>query len=172
MVMDINLGLLIGRIVVGLAMSAHGAQKLFGWFGGYGIAGTAQFFDSVGFRPGRVMAVVAGVSEVTSGLLVALGLFGPLGPALMLSVMITASSLHWKNGFFSAGNGIEVPVLYGSAALALAFAGYGGLSLDAVFGAASFWTLDLIVAAIAVGVLGGIGNLVMRSLATHRVVNA
>ena len=55
--MDINLGLLIGRIVVGLTMSAHGAQKLFGWFGGYGIAGTAQFFDSVGFRPGRVMAV-------------------------------------------------------------------------------------------------------------------
>src|SRR5688572_23586242 len=170
--MDVNLGLLIGRIVVGLTMSAHGAQKLFGWFGGYGIAGTAQFFDSVGFRPGRVMAVVAGLSELASGLLVALGLFGPIGPALMLAVMITASSMHWKNGFLVSSNGIEVPLLYGGAALALAVSGYGALSLDAVFGAQRFWTADLIAAAVAVGVLGGIGNLVMRSLATHRVVNA
>ena len=79
--MDFNVGLLVARVVFGLTMSAHGAQKLFGWFGGHGLAGTGQFFDSVGFRPGRVMAAVAGLSEVTSGLLIALGLLGPVGPA-------------------------------------------------------------------------------------------
>jgi len=92
MEMDFNVGLLVARVVFGLTMSAHGAQKLFGWFGGHGLAGTGQFFDSVGFRPGRVMAAVAGLSEVTSGLLIALGLLGPVGPAVMLAVMIVASS--------------------------------------------------------------------------------
>src|SRR5262245_24174464 len=121
MVMDVNLGLLFARVVFGLSMSAHGAQKLFGWFGGYGLAGTAQFFDSVGFRPGRLMAVVAGLSEVASGLLLALGLLGPIGPALMLAVMITASSMHWKNGFFWTSQGVEAAVLYSAAAIALAF---------------------------------------------------
>jgi putative oxidoreductase len=170
--MEINLGLLIARVVFGLTMSAHGAQKLFGWFGGYGIAGTGQFFDSVGFRPGRVMATVAGLSEVTSGLLIALGLLGPIGPALMLAVMIVASSLHWKNGWFAATNGIELPLLYGASAIALAFAGYGAYSLDAVFGLTDLWTPGLALAALAIGVFGGIANLVVRSASTHAPVSA
>jgi putative oxidoreductase len=170
--MDISLGLLIARVVFGLTMSAHGAQKLFGWFGGYGIAGTGQFFDSVGFRPGRVMATVAGLSEVTSGLLVALGLLGPIGPAVMLAVMIVASSLHWKNGWFAATNGIELPLLYGASAIALAFAGYGAYSLDAVFGLTDLWTPGLALAALAIGVFGGIANLVVRSASTHAPVSA
>ena len=74
-------GLLIARLVFGSVMAAHGAQKLFGWFGGHGIAGTGNFFDSLGFRPGRLLAVAAGLGEVSSGLLVASGLFGPVGPA-------------------------------------------------------------------------------------------
>ena len=105
-------GLLIARLVFGTVMAAHGAQKLFGWFGGYGIAGTGGFFESLGFRPGRLMAVAAGLGEVASGLLVAAGLFGPVGPAVMLSVMIVASSLHWNNGLFATANGIELPLLY------------------------------------------------------------
>ena len=170
--MDFNVGVLVARVVFGLTMSAHGAQKLFGWFGGYGIAGTGQFFESVGFRPGRVMATVAGLSEVTSGLLIALGLLGPVGPAVMLAVMIVASSLHWKNGWFAATNGIELPLLYGASAVALAFVGYGAYSLDAAFGLTDLWTPGLAWAALAVGVFGGIGNLVVRSASTHATVRA
>ena len=71
-----DFGLLVARLVFGITMSAHGAQKLFGWFGGYGISGTGQFFESIGFRPGRVLAIAAGLGEVAGGLLVALGLLG------------------------------------------------------------------------------------------------
>ena len=81
-------GLLIARLVFGLLMAAHGAQKLFGWFGGYGLNGTGGFMEKLGFRPGRLFAAAAGFSEFAGGLLVALGLFGPVGPALFLSVMI------------------------------------------------------------------------------------
>src|SRR5688500_16193808 len=101
-------GLLIARLVFGLVLAAHGSQKLFGWFGGYGIAGTAGFFESLGFRPGRLMAVAAGLGELGGGLLVAAGLLGPVGPAAMLAVMIVASSLHWNNGLFATANGIEL----------------------------------------------------------------
>ena len=167
-----DFGLLVARSVFGIAMSAHGAQKLFGWFGGYGISGTGQFFESIGFRPGRVLAVAAGFGEVAGGLLVALGLLGPVGPALMLSVMIVASNLHWKNGLFAAANGIELPLLYSAAAVALAFTGYGTYSLDAFFGLARVWTPDLIWTVVALGVLGGVGNLVVRSVSTHAAVGA
>ena len=167
-----DFGLLVARSVFGIAMSAHGAQKLFGWFGGYGISGTGQFFESIGFRPGRVLAVAAGFGEVAGGLLVALGLLGPVGPALMLSVMIVASNLHWKNGLFAAANGIELPLLYSAAAVALAFTGYGTYSLDALFRLARVWTPELISTVVALGVLGGVGNLVARSVSTHATVGA
>ena len=167
-----DLGLFVARLVFGITMSAHGAQKLFGWFGGYGVSGTGQFFESIGFRPGRVLAVAAGLGEVAGGLLVALGLLGPVGPALMLSVMIVASSLHWKNGLFATANGIELPLLYSAAAVALAFTGYGTYSLDGLFGLARVWTPDLIGAVVALGVFGGVGNLVMRSVSTHASVGA
>jgi putative oxidoreductase len=167
-----DFGLLVARLVFGITMSAHGAQKLFGWFGGYGISGTGQFFESIGFRPGRVLAVAAGLGEVAGGLLVAFGLLGPVGPALMLSVMIVASSLHWKNGLFATANGIELPLLYSAAAVALAFTGYGAYSLDALFGLARVWTPDLIGIVVALGVFGGVGNLVVRSVSTHAAVGA
>ena len=167
-----DFGLLVARLVFGITMSAHGAQKLFGWFGGYGISGTGQFFESIGFRPGRVLAVAAGLGELAGGLLVAFGLLGPVGPALMLSVMIVASSLQWKNGLFATANGIELPLLYSAAAVALAFTGYGTYSLDALFGLARVWTPDLIGTVVALGVFGGVGNLVVRSVSTHAAVGA
>ena len=167
-----DFGLLVARLVFGITMSAHGAQKLFGWFGGYGLSGTGQFFESIGFRPGRVLAAAAGLGELAGGLLVALGLFGPVGPALMLSVMIVASSLHWKNGLFATANGIELPLLYSAAAVALAFTGYGAYSLDALLGLAAVWTPDLIWTVVALGVFGGVGNLVVRSVSTHAAVGA
>src|SRR5438132_76626 len=109
-----NEGLLIVRLVFGLMMAAHGAQKLFGWFGGYGIAGTGGFLETVGFRPGKLMAAAAGGGEFASGLLVALGWLGPIGPALMVSVMTVASSLHLHKGLLSTTNGIELPLVYGA----------------------------------------------------------
>jgi putative oxidoreductase len=155
-------GLLIARVVFGIVMAAHGTQKLFGWFGGHGIAGTGAFFDALGFRPGRTMALAAGLSEITSGLLVASGFLGPVGPALMVSVMIVASSVHWGHGLFAATNGIEVPLLYSAGAVALALTGYGVYSLDAALGIADYWTLGPTATVLAVGVLGGLANLVLR----------
>jgi putative oxidoreductase len=165
-------GLLIARLVFGTVMAAHGTQKLFGWFGGYGIAGTGGFFESVGFRPGRVLALAAGLGETGGGLLVALGLFGPIGPAVMLSVMIVASSLHWNNGLFAMSNGIELPLLYGAGAVTLALTGYGEYSLDALFGIVGLWTPGLVWAALALGVFGGVANLARRRVPAQTTVAA
>jgi putative oxidoreductase len=156
-------GLLVARLVFGLVMAAHGTQKLFGWFGGYGIAGTGGFFDQLGFRPGRVFATLASVSEVGGGLLVAFGFLGPVGPALVLSVMIVAGiAVHWRNGLFAMGNGIELTLLYAAAAVTLALTGPGLFSLDALFGLESLWSPALAAAALAVGIVGGVGNLAAR----------
>jgi putative oxidoreductase len=157
-------GLLIARVVFGLLMAAHGAQKLFGWFGGYGLAGTAGFFEQLGFRPGKLFAGAAAGTELVAGLLVALGLLGPLGPALIVSVMIVAAAtVHWQHGLFAQNNGIEVPLLYGVAALTLALTGYGAFSLDAAL--ALTWSEPVIWTVLAVGVVGGFANLAIRKTA-------
>src|SRR4249919_3319552 len=126
-----GIGLLLARVVLGLLMAAHGTQKLFGWFGGYGLKNTGEFFVQLGFRPGRLFATAASIGEVSSGLLTALGFLGPVGPAIMISVMIVAAlSVHWPNGIFAASNGIEVPLLYATGALGLALVGPGPYSVD------------------------------------------
>ena len=159
----ISAGLLVARLAVGLLMAAHGSQKLFGWFGGHGIAGTAGFFETIGFRPGRLFAIVASATEIVSGILVALGLLGPIGPALMLSVMIVAAvSVHWKNGLFAANGGIEVVLFYGAAAVALALTGFGSYSLDSLFGLQSLYTPAFALIVLAIGFLGGVANLLAR----------
>ena len=165
--MELNVGLLVVRLVIGLAMAAHGAQKLFGWFGGIGLAGTGQFFDAIGFRPGRVMAVLAGLSEFVGGLVVAFGLLGPVGPALMVAVMLTAAgSVHWSNGFFAMVNGIEVPLLYGATAVGLALTGPGVYSLDAALGLPVVWGPVLTWTVVGLAIAGAFGNLALRRRVT------
>lgn len=159
----LSVGLLVARLVFGLSMSAHGAQKLFGWFGGYGLNGTAQFFVQLGFRPARTFTAVASLTEIIAGLLIALGLLGPVGPALMLSVMIVAAvTVHWSHGFFASANGIEVTLLYAAVAVGLALTGPGLFSLDALVGLEALWSPPVAAVALVIGVIAGIGNLVAR----------
>jgi putative oxidoreductase len=159
----VSIGLLLLRVVVGLIMAAHGAQKLLGWFGGYGLRGTGEFFVQLGFQPGPAFAAAASISEIVSGVLVALGFLGPIGPALMVSVMIVAAmTVHWEHGLFAANNGIELPLLYGAAAFGLALTGFGQYSLDAWLGIAGRWPAAVSWIALTVGIIGGFGNLALR----------
>jgi putative oxidoreductase len=161
-------GLVIARLVFGSLMVAHGTQKLFGWFGGHGLAGTGGFFETLGFRPGRAFAAAASVTEIAGGLLLALGFLGPVGPALIISVMLVAAiSVHWQNGLFAASKGIEVPLLYAAGAISLALTGPGLFSLDAALGLTSLWTPGIVWAAIGIGVGGGIVNLGLRRSGTQ-----
>ncbi len=158
-----DMGLLVLRSVVGVLMAMHGTQKLFGWFGGHGLPPTAAYFEVLGFRPGGLFAPLAATSELFAGLLVAAGFLGPIGAALMLAVMIVAAgSVHWQHGIFAMSNGVEVPVLYAAAAVALGLAGYGSFSADAVLHLAQVWTLPLRAAVLAAAAAGGFAQLALR----------
>ncbi len=159
----VSFGLLVLRVVVGLIMAAHGAQKLLGWFGGYGLRGTGEFFVQLGFQPGPAFAAAASISEIISGLLVTLGFLGPIGPALMFSVMIVAAmTVHWEHGLFAANNGIELPLLYGASAFALALTGFGQYSFDSLLGIGGHLPLTDTWVALTIGVIGGFANLALR----------
>ena len=150
--------LLTERLVFGALFAAHGTQKLFGWFRGGGLDATGSSFEQLGFRPGRTFAAAAGLTEVTAGLLIALGFLGPVGPALLLSVLVVAViTVHRRNGLLASSNGSELPILYVTVAVSLAFAGVGPYSLDAGLGIAA-WPMRLIGAVLAAGMLGGLAN--------------
>lgn len=159
-------GLLIVRLVVGLTMAAHGAQKLFGWFGGGGLAGTAQTMEGLGFRPARAQALVAGVGELGAGLLLAIGFLTPAAAAVLIAVMLVAGlGVHRSGGFFAYKGGYEYTLVLGAVALALAFTGPGALSLDRAVGidaSGAAWGATALVA----GLLGGTGPLVARRKAS------
>ncbi|MCZ4101468.1 DoxX family membrane protein [Streptomyces sp. SID13666] len=122
-------GLLLLRLAVGLTMAAHGAQKLFGWFGGGGLDGTGQFFTMSGYPSGKAMAVVAGLSETFGGLGLAVGLLTPLAGAAVVGTMVNALAVKWGGGFF-APQGVEYELLLTAAAAALALTGPGRLAAD------------------------------------------
>jgi len=160
-----EIGLLLLRLTAGLTLAAHGAQKLFGWFGGPGLDATGQFFETLGFLPGRRQALMAGLAETGGGLLLAFGLFTPIAAAVICSVMLVALAVHIKQGFFAQNGGYEYTIVLGVAALSVAFTGPGSLSLDGLFGnhlSGIFWG----VAALFVGVLGGAFSLIQRRSAS------
>ena len=156
-------GILIARLVIGSIMAAHGAQKAFGWFGGYGLAGTGAFFENLGFKPGKLFAAAAAYGEIVSGLLLAAGFLGPIGPALMLSVMVVAAvTVHWPHGLFAQSNGIELPLLYAIAGVTIALTGPGRFSLDALLGLG--WLSSPLIAWSALGAaaIAAAANLALR----------
>jgi putative oxidoreductase len=158
--------LLLSRIILGLGLSAHGAQKLFGWFGGYGIKGTGGFMESMGFKPGAFFAAAAGLGELGGGLLTVLGLGGPIGPALIVMVMLVAIfTVHVRNGFWQSANGYELNSMIIAGALALAFAGPGPYSIDTAIGLNGIWTDPMRWITIGIAVVFALGNLAVRRTA-------
>ncbi len=150
-------GLLVLHVFVGLLFAAHGAQKLFGAFGGPGIQGVTGFMGSLGLEPARFHGVASGVIEFAGGLLIALGLVTPVAAAGLIAVMVTAIlTVHLANGFFNQDGGVEFNVLLIAVLFALSAIGPGDVSLDAALGidlAGFGWGLG----ALAVGVAGGAG---------------
>jgi putative oxidoreductase len=127
----LSIGLLIVRVVVGLTVAAHGAQKLFGWFGGPGISGFGGWLASMGIKPARPWAVVAALAEFAGGLLVALGFLGPVGYLAACGSMLTAILLvHAGKGFFASNGGYEFPLTILAVLAGTSLIGPGALSLD------------------------------------------
>jgi len=121
------------RLAVGILFMAHGAQKLFAWFGGYGLEGTAGWMTSIGLEPGLLMATLAGSAEFFGGLFLVLGLLvRPAGLVLAATMLVAIFTVHFENGLFMSNNGYEYALALFVASLGLAIRGAGSLSLDVV----------------------------------------
>jgi putative oxidoreductase len=130
-----GIGKLMLRATIGGYFFGHGMQKLAGWFGGHGPDGTGQFFESVGLRPGRENALLAGAAEAGGGTLLALGLFTPLGVSALTGVMTNAiRHVHWQNGPWGTEGGYELPAVILAALAAIADSGPGKYSFDEALG--------------------------------------
>jgi putative oxidoreductase len=155
-------GLLLLRVVVGLTMFAHGSQKLFGWFGGGGLAGTRGWLGSMGFRPPGLLALAVALAE-SGGLILALGLLTPLGALGIASAMFVAIvSVHLSKGFFVGAGGFEYNLVLATSAVAVAATGPGRFSLDRAFHADDNWS----------GVWWGVGVLVLSLAAGLFILTA
>lgn len=149
-----DLGVVVLRFVVGGTFAAHGAQKLFGWWGGPGFTGWRGAMGQMGFRPPLAFALSSALVEFGGGLFLAAGLMTPLVAALLVAQsVVIVGQVHWSNGFFNSKSGFEFPLLLGSAAAALALVGPGAFSLDAAidFGASPLARAALLVGGLIVG---------------------
>lgn len=127
---DAGLAAVALRLPVGVILAAHGAQKLFGWFGGYGLEGTGQWMASIGFTPGYVMALLAGSAEFFGGIALILGLLTRPAALLAAFTMLMAMTVHIGNGLFISNNGYEFALVLFAATLGLAIQGAGKVSID------------------------------------------
>ncbi|MBW3197788.1 DoxX family protein [Marinobacter nauticus] len=122
---------LVLRVPVGLILAAHGAQKLFGWFGGYGLEGTGQWLASIGLEPGYLMALLAGGAEFFGGLALVLGLLTrPAAVVAAFTMLVAIFAVHIGNGLFMANNGYEYALTLFTATVALAIQGAGRFAVD------------------------------------------
>jgi putative oxidoreductase len=153
-----DLALLTLRLTSGALLAGHGAQKLFGAFGGHGLEGTGGWLESMGLRPGRQWAFLGGASEFGGGLLMVLGFLNPLGPLSVIGSMAMATfKMHWGKPIWVTAGGAELPVTNIAVALALGMAGPGRFSLDRLFGLRlPRWLLAPGLAAVGAGVAYGL----------------
>jgi putative oxidoreductase len=156
------------RLIVGLTFAAHGAQTLFGAFGGRGIEGTAQVFEQLGLRPGKLNAWLGGMVELLGGLLIAVGLLTPIAAVALIADMTAAVlTVHRCNGFFNTEQGVEYNLVLVAAVFAVAGVGAGAWSLDGALNiglSGTGWAL----AALGAGLLGGLGAVLGGRLASQR----
>ncbi|WP_163103072.1 DoxX family protein [Peribacillus alkalitolerans] len=126
-----DIGLLIIRLVIGVLFIGHGAQKLFGWFGGYGLEGTGGWFESIGMKPGVTMALFAGLAEFIGGILFALGLLTPLAGIMIAGTMVMAIvKVHAPNGLWATSNGYEYNLTLLAVAIGTVLMGPGRYAVD------------------------------------------
>lgn len=122
------------RIAFGAVFIAHGGQKLFGWWGGYGLEATGQWMASIGLEPGFAMAMIAGGIEFFGGIALILGVITrPVAMAASLLMLVAMMSVHWSNGFFMSANGYEFSLTLLAMSAYLTMAGSGRLSIDSIF---------------------------------------
>lgn len=126
-------GALVLRVPIGIILAAHGAQKLFGWFGGYGLEGTGQWMASNGFEPGYLMALLAGSAEFFGGIALIFGLFVRPAAAIAAITLMFALTVHIDNGLFMSNNGYEFALTLLAATITLAIQGAGAVSLDSLW---------------------------------------
>ena len=157
-----DVGLLIARVGLAVLLAGHATQKLFGWFRGMGVTATGEMFDRLGFRPGKLMVVVAGAGELVGASLVGFGLLTSLGVAVILGTMIVAAATLAGKGLWAHLGGCEVPVVYALLAVVIGVAGPGRLSLDNALGWLAFDRWPVTGLAIAIGCLAAIPPLVRR----------
>ena len=152
-----NFGLFVLRLVVGGLFIGHGTQKLFGWFQGHGLEGTGGFFESLGYKPGKHMAALAGLSESGAGAMLILGFLTPLAAAMIIGVMMNAMiAVHADKGIWNSNGGVELPLVYATIAAMFALAGPGSWSVDNAIGVTFFgvvWGLVTISVALITGVI-------------------
>jgi len=169
MIVTMSVALLILRLVAGLTVAAHGAQKLFGWFGGPGFTRMAKGLQTQGFRPAWLWTCLVILGEFGGGLSLALGFLTPLGAAGVFAAMLMATiKVHWKNGFWNSKRGLEFPLSLMTIAVAIGISGPGNYSLDTLFGIVLPETLLFCVLAVAALLVDVIGLYSSRSAAiTH-----
>ena len=163
--MSVSFGLLVLRLVIGLTVAAHGAQKLFGWWGGPGMAGWTKSVERLRIRPAQPWAWIAALSEFGGGLLLALGLLSPLGSLGLIGAMAVAiATVHLSKGFWVGKGGYEFNLSIIGGATALAFTGPGAYSLDSALGIHLPEPASLIVGTIAL-IIGVTATLASRKQA-------
>src|SRR5215831_15198467 len=166
MAITLSLGLLILRVIGGLTIAAHGAQKLFGWFEGPGLTRLSQGFEKQGFKPVWLWVCLVILGELGGGLSVALGFLTPLGAAGMVGAMFMAIvKAHWKNGFFNSKRGFEFPLQLLTAALTIGLIGPGPFSLDALLSIRLPYPLLFVLLVLAALIVDGVG--IYSSRGTH-----
>ena len=166
-----NAGILLLRLLLSLLLAGHAGQKLFGWFDGHGITGTAPLFDRWGLRPAKLMVTVAGISELAGAVLMSTGTFTAVGVAFVVGTMLVAASVNSSNGFWAIRGGYELPLVYGVLGFGIGLVGPGRYSVDAHTDLLRFAGPGYVVFAAAAAVVGAT-PLIARITVTRRTESA